>query len=54
MKLERTRLVATTLLPNTNPQRSNQTTSKINPLAPDTKNTSGMARLKRMGHSLRK
>ena len=43
MKLDRTRLVASTLLPKTNPQRSNQTTSKINPLAPETKKTSGRA-----------
>ena len=40
MKLDRTRLVAQTLLPNTRPARWNQTTWKIRPAAPETKQTS--------------
>src|SRR4029453_12862186 len=42
MKLESTRLVARTLFPKTSPQRSNQTTSKISVLVPETKKTSGI------------
>ena len=37
MKVDRTMLVAHRLLPNTSPQRWNQTTSKISPAAPDAK-----------------
>ena len=48
MKLARTMLVDQTLLPNTRPARWNQTTSKMRPAAPDTKNANKTARAPRV------
>ena len=48
MKLDSTRLVAQTLLPNTRPLRWNQTTSKISPAAPEARQTSQSQRVCRV------